>query len=64
MNQNDIESLYRTHGRAILLYLQDMVRDSDAAADLLQEVFVAAMRYSPDGRPAVAVKGWLFWLGR
>lgn len=62
LTHTDIEAAYVAHGPALLRYIAGLVRDADAAADLLGDVFVGALRRAP----AYQDQGWPLsaWLYR
>src|SRR5262245_41512482 len=59
---SEIDAAYREHGSALLAYLRH--RAGVAAADLLQETFVQAIRGADRLSQAVSPRAWLFGIAR
>lgn len=59
MDYAEISDLYQEHADAIYGYLVNLTRSAEDAQDLVQEVFVSALRYF-DGERIENHKGWLF----
>jgi len=59
---NELESLYKLHGPAVLEYLRRLV-GSDAE-DLLHETFVRAAQYRGRVSAASSARAWLFGVAR
>ena len=59
-----VRTLYAEHGAALLRYLQGITRHAASAEDLLQDVFVQAIRYLERLREARSPRAWLFGVAR
>lgn len=59
-DETALAALYQRHNVPIYNYLLRLVREQQAAEDLLQEVFVAAWKGSPNFKGRSKVKTWIF----
>jgi len=59
-----VSSAWRAHERELLTYLRHRLSDADAAADMLQDVFVKAMRHGQGFCTLDNPRAWLFQVAR
>ena len=59
-----VSSAWRAHEGELLAYLRHRLSDADAAADMLQDVFVKAMRHGPGFCTLDNPRAWLFHVAR
>ena len=56
-----LETIMAEHESALLRYATRILRDPDAAQDVVQETFIRFMRHTRDGaRPPAQVRAWLY----
>ena len=56
---NDLESLFRSHARYVAAIALRLLGCDDEVDDVVQEVFIAALRGLGDLRESAAIRGWL-----
>ncbi|MHB8420578.1 MAG: RNA polymerase sigma factor [Myxococcales bacterium] len=54
-----LATLYERHGPAVFARCRYLLRDEEAAADALQDVFVRVLRALPELRAAQSPSGWI-----
>ena len=54
------ETLFRRYQLPLYTYIHDLIRDPDAGFDLVQEVFIRAVRHLPGLREDARFGSWLF----
>jgi RNA polymerase sigma-70 factor (ECF subfamily) len=64
VSTSDIENLYRVHGADLISYLRRGFGRWAAPEDLLQEIFVRALRYPDRLSQAASPRAWLFGVAR
>ena len=62
--QAEVGELFRLHGEAVFRFCRRMVRRQDLADDLLQQVFVQALRDHDSFRGHSSRKTWLFAIAK
>lgn len=60
----EFDSLFQAHHKAVLAYLQKLVRDFQLAEDLCQETFVRALRAHRRGEEFPYARPWLLRVAR
>jgi RNA polymerase sigma-70 factor, ECF subfamily len=60
MDQASMESLYRTYGSMVLRRARMLLGDDTAAQDMVQEVFMKAIRAFPGFRGESSLTTWLY----
>ncbi len=60
MNQASMEALYRTYGGMVLRRARTLLGDEHAAQDMVQEVFMKAIRAFPSFRGESSLTTWLY----
>jgi RNA polymerase sigma-70 factor (ECF subfamily) len=60
VKQSDLEDLYRRTGHLVLRRCRGILRDDAEAEDVLQEVFLRALKYERSLRRAESQLGWLY----
>jgi RNA polymerase sigma-70 factor (ECF subfamily) len=60
MDQASMESLYRTYGSMVLRRARTLLGDDTAAQDMVQEVFMKAIRAFPGFRGESSLTTWLY----
>jgi RNA polymerase sigma-70 factor (ECF subfamily) len=59
-----VGALMRNHGTAVYRFCLDLLREPDAAQDLLQLVFLQAYEALPRYEPRTTPRAWLFGIAR
>jgi RNA polymerase sigma-70 factor, ECF subfamily len=60
MDQASMETLYRTYGGMVLRRARTLLNDEHAAQDMVQEVFMKAIRAFPGFRGESSLTTWLY----
>ena len=60
MDQASMEALYRTYGSMVLRRARTLLGDDHAAQDMVQEVFMKAIRAFPSFRGESSLTTWLY----
>jgi RNA polymerase sigma-70 factor (ECF subfamily) len=60
MDQASMETLYRTYGSMVLRRARTLLGDEHAAQDMVQEVFMKAIRAFPSFRGESSLTTWLY----
>lgn len=60
MDQASMEALYRTYGSMVLRRARTLLGDEHAAQDMVQEVFMKAIRAFPSFRGESSLTTWLY----
>lgn len=60
MDQASIETLYRTYGGMVLRRARTLLGDDQSAQDVVQEVFIKAIRAFPGFRGESSLTTWLY----
>ncbi len=60
MSQEELAELYRRYGHLVLRRCRYILRDESGAEDVLQEVFVRALKYHRSLERAESKLGWLY----